>query len=344
MVHFCTYFDQYYLSRGLALYRSLRKFCPSFQLWILCMDGTCYASLVRLNLPNVRLLTLDNLEDSDKELLCAKQNRTRIEYYFTCTPSLPLYVLQHAPEVDLITYLDADLCFFANPAALYEEIGPASIAIIEHRFPPSLQERERYGIYNVGWLSFRRDEQALQCLHWWRERCLEWCYDRCEEGRYADQKYLDKWPGLFRGVVVLRHKGANLAPWNLGNYDLCLKDGRLQVDEQALIFYHFHGLKHLKPWLYDSGLALYGIKPSRVLLRSVYLPYLRMLLDANRDIASLLQEGGHPADMHDQRSSMLSSSEYRPARGLRESLRISRGVLTGNHLIIIGKGTVAEKR
>jgi hypothetical protein len=214
MYYFCTYFDRHYLPRGLALYRSLREHCPEFRLWVLCMDGDTHSALAQLGLPGVQPIALRDFERDDEPLLSAKQNRSQVEYYFTCTPSLPLYILDRWPEVDLVTYLDADLFFFANPVPLFDELGEGSIAIIGHRFPTYLRSKERYGIYNVSWLTFRRDESSLDCLHWWRERCIEWCYDREEDGRFADQKYLDDWPTRFQNVVVLEHKGANLAPWN----------------------------------------------------------------------------------------------------------------------------------
>ena len=62
-------------------------------------------------------------EDNNKSLQKVKSDRSRIEYYFTCTPSLPLYILKNYPEVDIITYLDADLFFFSNPAPIYNELG-----------------------------------------------------------------------------------------------------------------------------------------------------------------------------------------------------------------------------
>jgi hypothetical protein len=148
--------------------------------WIQCATRSFSAKL-----PNVHLVALQEFGAGDEELLRAKKNRTLIEYYFTCTPSLPLFILARYPEIDRITYLDADLFFFDSPMALYDEIGAHSIAIIEHRFRPYLRNAGKYGIYNVGWLSFKRDEHALAWLQWWREQCVEWCYDRVEHGRFA---------------------------------------------------------------------------------------------------------------------------------------------------------------
>lgn len=285
--YFCTYFDRNYLPRGLALYRSLQAHCPQFKLWVLCMDDETYAALTQLNLPAIVPVALRDLEQGDTPLLAAKQNRSRVEYYFTTTPSLLLYLFNRWPAVELVTYLDADLFFFASPAPLFEELSTGSIAIIAHRFPPRLRYREMFGIYNVGWLSFKRDESAFACLRWWREKCIDWCYDRVEEGRFADQKYLDEWPSRFEKVVVLEHKGANLAPWNLPNYQLRALEGNLvTVDEQPLIFFHFHALKQVGQWLYNPGWIEYGIDPSRVLRRRIYAPYLRTLFAIASQLAS----------------------------------------------------------
>jgi hypothetical protein len=274
---FCTYFDRHYLARGLALIHSLRQQCPGFRLWVLCLDVEAHQVLEKQNLPGVCLITLEEFELNDPDLFRVKTERSAAEYYFTCTPSLPLFVLKQNSDVDLITYLDADLFFFSSPAPLFGQMDGHSIGIIEHRFTPKLRSREKYGIYNVGWVSFRRDEQGLACLRWWRERCLNWCYDRPEERRFADQKYLDDWPSRFSGVVVLDHKGANLAPWNLANYTLRTQGETIFVDEDRLIFFHFHAFKQIRAWLFNSNLASYDLSLSAILRKKIYSNYLRIV-------------------------------------------------------------------
>ena len=337
MYFFCTYFDQNYLPRGLALYRSLRLHCPAFKLWVLCMDDESHRILLELDLPGVHAISLKAFERNDEMLRGAKENRSRIEYYFTCTPSLPLYVLDNWPDVNLITYLDADLFFFAGPDALFEEMGEGSIAITAHRFTPTLRDRERYGIYNVGWLSFRRDENALNCLRWWRERCIEWCFDREEDGRFADQKYLDDWPSRFDNVVVLQHKGANLAPWNLDNHRLrAIGDHTVTVDGQRLIFFHFHALKKAGRWIYDPGWIEYGVNPSSVLRSDIYLPYLRTLFGLNREL--LRSYSGHPVSNSfrawKKEQSVLLSPLGRVAARLRALTSLASEIAAGKMIFL----------
>jgi hypothetical protein len=113
MTHFfCTYFDQGYLSRGLALYQSLKQHCPDFQLWVLCMDDACYEFLIQRGLPNIYPLALEDFERGNEKLLEAKQNRSRIEYYFTCTPALPLFIFKQHSKVDYAGNLQCWLAFF----------------------------------------------------------------------------------------------------------------------------------------------------------------------------------------------------------------------------------------
>ena len=282
--HYCTYFDRNYLYRGLALYRSLNRHSPEFVLWVLCFDNTTYEILTHLQLPSLHPISLQAFEADDVPLLQAKRNRSQVEYYFTCTPSLLLYVLNHNRDIDLLTYVDADLFFFGPPEPIYREFANGSILIVGHRFPPEFKHLEVFGTYNVGLMMFRRDDSALECLRLWREQCLEWCYDDPESGRFADQKYLDDWPSHFENVVVLQHKGAGLAPWNLSNYRLRAERGQILVDSDPLVFYHFHGFKTLSRWLFDmglwsrgKGLAKYLHAPDHVVKHHIYSPYVREL-------------------------------------------------------------------
>ncbi len=271
MHYYCTYLDINYFIRALALYESLCTHdTDNFVLWILCMDEDAYTVLKSLKLPGIETISIDNLEKHDPQLLKAKLNRTNIEYYFTCTPSLPLYILKNYPDIDLITYIDADMYFFSNPAPYFDEIDKHSIAIVEHRFPYDQKHFKIYGTYNVGILSFRNDVNGTSCLKWWREKCLEWCYDCCEEERYADQKYLDKWPSKFQNLIVIKNIGINAAPWNIKNYCITMKGSTILVDDDPLILYHFHGLKQINRFIYYPFLDNYDMKLTKIIKQKIY--------------------------------------------------------------------------
>ena len=290
--NFCTYFDYNYLTRGLVLYHSLALYCQyPFTLWILCFDSETYQTLDNLHLSGVSLIALEQFEAGDLELRRAKAGRSLVEYFWTCTPSLPLFILNNHPEVQLITYLDADLCFYADPMPIYDEMGDGSILIIDHRYPSELTYlAAAAGVYNVGLLAFRRDERGLACLHWWRDRCMEWCFTHFEDGKFGDQKYLDDWPQRFAGVVILMQKDAGLAPWNAIQYIIDWKDGRFTVDDAPLIFYHFHSFKSIARNIVQPTEHCYRLSP--LLIEHLYFPYARALQEKERELR--LGEGKEP--------------------------------------------------
>lgn len=325
MRYFCTYFDARFLPRALALIESLRRWCPEFRLWALCMDEGCYETMRRLGLPEVELISLPELEQGDSALLEAKKDRSRLEYYFTCTPSLPLHVLRQHPDVGLITYLDADLFFFSDPQPLFDQLGSGSVGIIPHHFSHRVADRVRFGKFNVGWISFRRDEDGLACLRWWREQCLEWCYARVEGERYADQKYLDQWPRRFRNVRILDHKGANLGPWNLASYRVTERDGQIRVDDDPLIFFHFSSFLRVAPWLYNTNLSSWHVRPYTVVRRRVVGPYIATL--ERLRVPALPSAPGEPH--------VGEKLVARLQRKVRAVGRIISGLVAQDHLVVL---------
>lgn len=237
--YFCTLFDSGYLLKGVAMLKSLARHCPGAHVHVLCMDRQAQEILTKLDLPDISCIALADLED--EALLEAKKDRGVAEYCWTLSPCLPWYVLQNNPQIDFITYLDADLLFYSPVQPLFDEIGDSSIAIIEHRFTPRLRDREVNGRFCVEWVSFRRDEEGMACLSRWRDQCIEWCYYRLEEGRMGDQKYLDEWPARYPSCHILQHPGAGIAPWNYAQYAFGQNSaGDITVQGVPLIFYHFH--------------------------------------------------------------------------------------------------------
>jgi len=299
MPFFCTLFDSNYLVKGLAMLRSLAAHCPQSQTYVLCMDEEARRLLDQIDPPRTVRLSLADVED--QALLAVKPGRSLPEYCWTLSPCLPWYLLDRYPEIDSITYLDADLYFFSSVDPLFEEIGAASIAIIEHRFVESLRHLEIRGRFCVEWVSFRRDEQGLSCLRRWRDQCIEWCFYKLEDERMADQKYLDAWPARYGSLHVLQHPGAGIAPWNYARYDIAeagaSNDGRPRFtsDGAPLIFYHFHQLQFLQDGSFDRLSAEYtdtGPPPAR--MYEVYEAELRHTLQEVRELSPGFSKGLRP--------------------------------------------------
>jgi hypothetical protein len=254
--YFCTLFDSNYLLKGLAMMRSLARHCPGAKIYVLCMDAQTQYVLEHLDLPFVNCIALAEVEDD--ALLRAKADRGVAEYCWTLSSGFTWHVMQRYPEIDFLTYVDADLLFYSDVKPLFDEIGDASIAIIEHRFTERLMDRMVNGRFCVEWDSFRRDEQGLACLSRWREQCLEWCYYRLEDGKMGDQKYLDEWPERYSACHILMHPGAGIAPWNYAQYEFGQDEaGRITVEGAPLVFYHFHQFQLLENGQFDRLSTFY---------------------------------------------------------------------------------------
>lgn len=135
MYQFCTYFERNYLLRGLPLYSSLVATGCDFTLNLLVLDKETEKILAQFESFNLKTIPLATLEAWEPELETARSNSSIIKYYFTLRPLLPLYVLKHAPQIQLITYLDADLYFYGSPEPMFTELAERSILVIEHRHP-----------------------------------------------------------------------------------------------------------------------------------------------------------------------------------------------------------------
>jgi hypothetical protein len=282
---FCTLFDRHYATRGIALYRSLEQHCrQGFSLTILCMDRETRDFMARIGLPRTELILPEDL--GDKDLLAAEQSRPRREFCWTCPPSLMLYMLNQSSPGEIATYLDADLAFFSDPKPVFDELGDNDIAIHGHRFSPEYQASEATsGIFNVGLIAVRNATQGRACLERWRLQCLEKCELDPENGYCGDQKYLDEWPSRYDRLVVLQHPGVCVAPWNIRNYAVGEKVGRVTVNGAPLIFYHYHSLVPLSMNLLGRCALMpargYGFSPSEQ--RLIYRPYARLLRRAQAD-------------------------------------------------------------
>jgi hypothetical protein len=236
--HFVTLFDQGFLAMGLALHGSLRAQAgPSnFRLWIVCMDDEVETSLKALDLPDVSLIPLREIETPG--LLAVKPGRSRGEYCWTVTPFTFPAVFERAPEAKQVTYLDADLYFFAPPNALLDEFARSGkdVLITDHAYAPEYDMSVKSGRFCVQFLTFRNTAAGMEVLRSWQAQCLEWCFARFEPNRFGDQKYLDEWPEKYaRAVHILAQTDKTLAPWNASMFE-----SRAAL---APVFYHFHGLR-----------------------------------------------------------------------------------------------------
>lgn len=295
-MNFCTLFDSFYLSRGLALYHSLESVCTDFHIYIFTFDDQCHSVLTSLELKNATLIPLSEFEDS--RLLSVKDGRTRAEYCWTCTSSTIEYVFKKY-NVSECTYLDADLYFFNSPLDLTEELNEQKkILITEHRYSwfSKMYEEKRAGKYCVQYLTFTNDIDSRKVLNRWIDQCIDWCYNRYEDGKFGDQKYLDDWPIEYSSVKVSENPGAGVAPWNISAYNIVYENDTLYgIEKKAknkfkVVFYHFHFVRFLADGYIDLG---WNHIPEDV-IKHIYSPYLNMLTSLEKKLSEEFKDYKSP--------------------------------------------------
>ena len=283
MLNFCTLFDSNYISRGLALFESLKINSPDFHLYIVAFDEECFQYLENLYESELTILSLADFED--EKLKQVKSQRSPAEYCWTCTPSIILYCIEKF-QLPSCTYVDADMFFYDNPQILIDEVFNDSILITDHRYTRDYDVSATHGKYCVQFMYFKNDKHGLNVLRWWRDRCLEWCYNYLEDGKFGDQKYLDDWLERFPGVHVLQHPGGGLAPWNIQQYSLEQTNEKIFIKEKnksghfPLVFFHFHGLKFFSDEQVACSGALYELDGD--VKEILYFPYIRRLLEKGK--------------------------------------------------------------
>lgn len=291
MRQYCTLFDRNYLAKGTSLIRSVEKHSSApFQIHVLALDDETARLLKVFDNKSVVIYTLADVMTPELEV--AKGNRTHQEFCWTLASYFTNWLVEQQKPQTEMTYLDSDLFFFADPEIAHADMQGKQVGIVPHRLIPSKKYLEVNGIFNVGWVSFKllgTKSTGRKLLKTWRDQCLDWCYNRAEPTRYADQKYLDTWPNYGGCCIhVVKHIGIGAAPWNLAQYAVEEKDGKLCVDQQPVVFYHYHEFAELPND--EFRLTYYHLRPNDIAL--VYDPYLKAYREA-RELIALAEKGSN---------------------------------------------------
>lgn len=148
-----------------------------------------------------------------------------------------------------IFYLDPDIAVLGSLGPMVDWLDSDSILLTPHQLAPdseveAIVDNEVcsliHGIYNLGFLAIRNDDNGRAFAQWWNSRLRNFCYDDKLAGLFVDQKWCDHVPAMFEGVKIVRDPGYNVASWNLSHRKLSITlDGDILVNGVPFRFYHF---------------------------------------------------------------------------------------------------------
>ena len=157
---------------------------------MVCLDDYSYHCLDMLKLENANIL---KFSDFSPELILIKKERTFTEFCWTITPLMPIIVSEINLEIKRITYLDADMWFLKSFKPMFREFEDSGckVMITPHYYSPQYDQSLTSGFFCVQYLTFER-EAITTVANDWLEDCKDWCFSRFENGKFGDQKYLEK--------------------------------------------------------------------------------------------------------------------------------------------------------
>ncbi len=152
--------------------------------------------------------------------------------------------------LERLVYLDPDIFVYAPLTPVFEALEENDAVLTPHMTTPVFdgkipgeQELLYNGTYNLGFIAVRNTAESDRLLAWWERRCLDLGFSEGRTGLFVDQKWMNLAPGLFEHVAILRHRGCNMAYWNLHDRVLSGDDARPLVNgEDVLCFFHFSGV------------------------------------------------------------------------------------------------------
>lgn len=170
----------------------------------------------------------------------------------TAVKGTALQKLMNSYDADIYCYFDPDVCIYHDISLIDKALGDASIGLTPHILAPEdtevgveLTEKSviEHGVYNLGFIAVRPDENGRQFADWWKYRLDKFCYDKRDFGMFTDQKWIDMVPAIFDNVAILKNTNFNVASWNIYHRKITYNkdEKRFEVDGEPLVFYHFSG-------------------------------------------------------------------------------------------------------
>jgi glycosyltransferase involved in cell wall biosynthesis len=167
------------------------------------------------------------------------------------------FVLRHLLRAgyDRAYYFDPDIELFESLDPVTRPLDEADVVLTPHTTEPIPLDGKlpdeitllRAGAYNLGFIGVARTRSAEAMLDWWGARLERYCVNDVAAGLFTDQKWVDLVPGLVDRAAIVRHRGCNVAYWNLHARRLDPADPHRLVSGEPVIFFHYSGFDVRSP-------------------------------------------------------------------------------------------------
>ncbi|MBK6004584.1 glycosyl transferase [Ramlibacter ginsenosidimutans] len=250
-VHVFTSAAFNYIPKVRLLFESLRRHHPELVLHLALADRLHPGNdLSREPFDHVTAVEDLGIPNTTRWIFCH-----RIVELATAIKPFMLAKLLERDDCEKVLYMDPDTVAFSRLDDVLAALDAHSVVLTPHLTMPeqtldAVMDNEisclKHGVYNLGFVGVKADEQGREFAHWWGERIYRFCRDDIKNGLFTDQRWIDLVPAFFSTTGILRTPRLNVATWNIRRRKLegTMRDG-IRVNGEPLGFYHFTG--------FDSG-------------------------------------------------------------------------------------------
>ncbi len=272
MRHYVVAADAAYLPRLKVLHASMLRHCRPFTLHVLPWDEATHKWATNA------VCVWSQIFKSEKWLACHLPGppRSLHERMWSARADMTATLLEQG-ITSSVCQLDSDLMFFSSADAIFNNLDAlgAKAGVMPHYFASAAdflpgvtrETHGQYGRYNSGFVFVRDAALARR----WADQTRAWCYFRLEDGKFADQPYLNDFPTF--GAV-------EFPPWVApGPWTSKRELSTYRPVDNSLVAWHFSSLK----MNHDGTVAQYANAEyalSEETIRSIYLPYVSELREA----------------------------------------------------------------
>lgn len=244
-----------YLAQAKTLRDSLRNTNPDILFFVGLVDRLEGITFEDTYSPDFPLVEVHAIGIEKFEEMCERYNITELNtavkpFYFS-------YFLAHYPEANKIIYFDPDIIVYQPLADLLRKLDdheavltPHLLTPIEDRLTPNELHHLNTGVYNLGFVAFRRSPATQAFIKWWEEKLRYECLIDLCNGLFVDQNWMNFLPLFVQNTHIEPSPGYNAAYWNLHERTFRQELGMYFVNEKyPLVFFHYSGYDPAKPMI-----------------------------------------------------------------------------------------------
>jgi hypothetical protein len=243
---FCTIITYSHLHYAYALNETLMEH-GNASLCVLVVDCSPSELPAPSGQNNITFFTKEQAAQTDHfDIIFKKYYRENLDKFRWCMKPVFMIYLLNKLNLRKIIYIDPDCMIFDKYGFLFDELDNANILLSPHwRSMNPYKDSGNFstnftdGLYNGGFVGASINGQ--DALSWWAQACGYKCEKEPCNGFFDDQRYLDFLQSRFERVHALRHKGCNIAAWNIVD---CKRTpdstGKILINEKwPIVFIHF---------------------------------------------------------------------------------------------------------